>query len=195
MVRMVDFVTLTEAEQSDIEFDRSQADRVVANLLSYDSMRYTKLAQKVQRIEELEAEIKQLKLEVKEETRGFIASLFDAADAAKTRVVNTVSFILTLSKDPKPTETYQYAKVIGELEKHLTPDLIKVLTSIKEQFKSVVQKEASLKVTPKSNESLEEGIGDNISNFLRTYAKKVMNFLRNYDAKLAQLKQMAGVVQ
>lgn len=190
MVRMLDITTLTEAEQSDIEFDRNEAGKVVAILKSYNSQTYTKLAQKVQRIEALEEEIKQLKAEVKVETRGFIAALFDAADAARTRVVNTISFILTLSKDPKPTESYQYAKIIAELEQHLTPDLIKVLSSLKEKFKTITQKEPSLKVTAKNNESIDEEANDGTED-IRPYAAKVLRFLSNYDSKIEHLRSVA----
>lgn len=171
-------------EAIDFEYD---ADKVIANLTSHDSMVYTKLAQKVQRIEELEDEIKALKLEVKSDTRVHVADLFKAEDVVRTRVIETVSFILTLSKNPKPTETVQYAKVIGELEKHLTPELITLLESLKSQFKTVTQKEPSLKITPR--DEVKEGED---SNPLSSYGEKLLSFVNgwasSYDNKLDALK-------
>lgn len=170
-------------EAIDFEYD---TDKVIADLTSHDSMVYTKLAQKVQRIEELESEIKQLKLDVKSDTRAHVADLFKAEDVVRTRVINTISFMFTLSKDPKPTETVQYAKVIGELEKHLTPELITLLENLKKQFKTITQKEPSLKIT--SRDQVKEDSSDAI----KTYGEKLLSFVNGwasgYDDKLDALK-------
>ena len=111
--------------------------------------------------------------------------MFDAEDVARTRVVNTLSFIFTLSKDPKPTETVQYAKVIAELEKSLTPELIVVLNNLKDQFKSVTQKEPSLKIAP---QQLDEGIADKFKNYFAKFKNFISSWANKYDAKLNALK-------
>lgn len=170
-----------------IEFEYD-ADKVIADLTSHDSMVYTKLAQKVQRIEELEAEIKQLKSEVKSDARVYVADLFKAADVVRTRVVKTMKFIFTLSKDPKPTETVQHAKVIAELEKHLTPELILMLNGLREQFKTVTQKEPSLKITPRDEvKEAEAAVSP-----LESYSEKLLSFVNGwasgYDDRLDALK-------
>jgi uncharacterized protein (UPF0335 family) len=172
--------------ESDIEFHRD-ASKVVANLKSYESQVYTKLAQKVQRIEALESEIKQLKQEVKSESRQHVAALFDAEDAVRTRVVETISFILTLSKDPKPAESYKYAKIVEELEKQLTPELLAVLENLKTQFKTVTHKEPSLSVT-----KIEEGLGDKIKSYMTKYVDYIKSWAGKYDQKLDALKREAG---
>lgn len=168
-----------------IEFEYD-ADKVIADLTSHDSMVYTKLAQKVKRIEELESEIKALKLEVKSDTRVHVADLFKAEDVVRTRVINTISYMLTLSKDPKPSETVQYAKVVAELEKQLTPELIAVLESLKEQFKTITQKEPSLKIVPRDK------IKEDEESPLKTYGGKLLDFIEGwadrYDKKLEALK-------
>jgi len=180
---MRNFISIVEA---DIEFERG-ADKVVATLKSYNSQSYTKLAQKVERIEALEEEIKALKLQVKSEAKEHVHSLFEAEDTVRTRVVDTISFIITLSKDPKPTETVQYAKVIAELEKHLTPELIVLLENLKAQFKTVTQKEPSLKIAKKD-------LKESANAFVR-YTDKFNNFVDKwavrYDDKLDTLKQYA----
>lgn len=175
MKTMRDLIALFENE-----IERT-ADRAIVNLRSHDSMVYTKLAQKVQKIDALEKEIKALKEEVKAEAKQHVADLFAAEDEVRTRVVNTLSFILTLSKTPNPTVTVQYSKVIAELEQQLTPELVVVLTDLKEKFSTVSQREPSLKVVP-----VTEGIG--------SYFAKLLDFIRkwgkNYDNKLNQLKKM-----
>ncbi len=104
-------INLVEGRLPDIEYQDSEK-QVIAVLKSYKSQSYTKLAQKVERISQLESELKVLKEEVKQETRENVADLFDAEDAAKTRIVQTMSFILQLSKDPKATETPKYKDIL-----------------------------------------------------------------------------------
>src|SRR5690606_39404420 len=120
-----------------------------AHLNSYESGRYTKLGRNLHRIERLESRIKQIKEEVKGETKELVADLFNAEDAVRTRVVETVSFTFQLTKDPKATETVQYAKVLKELEEHLTPELIQVMESLKAKYSSTVQKSPSLSTVDK----------------------------------------------
>ena len=164
-----------------------QADKVIAHLKSYNSAAYTRLANRVEEVASLEAEIKAIKEDMKGLAREHVASLFAADDAAKTRVVDTISFILTLSKDPKPTETYQYAKIIEELTQHLTPELITVLSEIKARFKSVTQKEPSLKIAKKEPDAISEGI---VEHFRKFYSV-IRDWAKNYDRKLSALKQQA----
>mgnify|MGYP000727153710 CR=1 FL=1 len=181
---MRNFINIVEA---DIEFERG-IDKVVAKLKSYDSQSYTKLAQKVERIEVLEDEIKALKAQVKSEAKEHVHSLFEAEDTVRTRVVDTVSFIITLSKDPKPTETVQYAKVIAELEKSLTPELVALLENLKAQFKTVTQKEPSLKIAKKD---LTESFGNAFARYTDKFNNFVSKWSSKYDKKLDKLKQLA----
>lgn len=166
-----------------------QADKVIAYLKSYNSATYTRLANRVEEVTKLEAEIKAIKEEIKGLARENVASLFAADDAAKTRVIDTVSFILTLSKDPKATETYQYSKVLEELVSHLTPELISVLSEIKERFKSVTQKEPSLKIAKKDPVSLVEGFAEHF----RRFYSVIRDWGKRYDQKLIALKRQANI--
>lgn len=163
-------------------------DKATVDLTGTDSMVYTKLAKKVERIEQLEEEINQLKGEVKSDTRQYIAELFKAEDEIRTRVVNTKQFVLTLSKNPKPTETVQYAKVIAELEKVLTPKLLVVLQNLKEQFKTVTQKEPSLKIEPR--ESMNESVWDGLKGYLNKYLGFIKAWGADYDKELAKLQDL-----
>ena len=184
---MVRLVEMTKFMEADIEYDRSVMGRVVAYCRSYLSGKFTRLAHVMQTIGQKEEEVKILKKEAETLVRENLLSLFEATDAANTRVVETVSFIFTLSKDPAPTESYKNAKILEEFEKHLAPDLLAVLNDIKEQYKTITPKKASLKIEPKESASDDNDV-------FRPYANKVFNFLDKYDAKLARLKQMAAQV-
>lgn len=171
-----------------ISYIEDTAERVVAQLKSYNSAEYTRLANRVEEISQLEAEIKQAKEDVKSMAREHVAALFTADDIAKTRVVDTVSFILTLSKDPKPTESYQHAKIIGELTNHLTPELIAILEEIKSRYKTVTPKEPSLKISRKEPEQLDESLAGHFGKLLAV----VKRWAAGYDDRLRRLRRMAA---
>jgi uncharacterized protein (UPF0335 family) len=175
-------MNLCEGRNPDLEYQDAE-DKVIAKLASYKSQSYTKLAQKVQRIEELEAEVKALKEEVKQESRENVADLFDAEDAVKTRIVETMSFILTLSKDPKATETPKYKDILEELTNHLTPELIIVLEQLKKQMVTITQKAPSMKIRP-----IDEGF---VGSIFARLKNAVMSWGQRYDQKLNNLKRYA----
>lgn len=179
------------AEQS-----KGEITKVTAFLKSYESGRYTKLGRNLKRIELLEKRVKQLKEDTKQDSRELVADLFHAEDAACTRVVDTVSFVFQMSKDPKATETVKYSKVLEELQNHLTPELQEVLETLIEKHKSApVQKAASLKATDKAatEESINEGLGDKLKGFFAKLASWVDQWGAQYDTKLDQLKAEVGM--
>lgn len=171
-------------ENPDVSYT-SDAKKVVAVLKSYNSQSYTKLAQKFEQIAMLEAEVKQLKAEVKASTKEDVADLFDAEDAIMTRVIETVSFTLTLSKDPIPTVSPKYKDILEALSTQLTPELILVLEELKKNMVTVTQKSPSLSIKPVS-----EG---RFSNFFAKFKNLVFNWGQKYDQKLDQLKSQASV--
>lgn len=174
---------ITEVRNPNFEYE-GKADQIAVNLKSYDSASYTKLAQKVLQIAEYADKIAALKEEVKQETRDKIQDLFDAEDEIKTRVVNTLSFIFTLSKKPKATDTFKYAEIVKELEAHLTPDLLEVLAELKDKYKSVTQKEAGLKVKAQ----VKEGVLETIKTMLSSFYDKIVKWAKKFDTDLDDLK-------
>jgi hypothetical protein len=167
---------------ADVEFERVK-DKVIARLRNYDSQSYTKLAQKLIRISELTEELNELKGEVKQESRDYVAALFGAEDAAHTRVVETVSFIFELTKDPKPTVTPQYKAILEALTEHLTPELVTVLEALKKSMVSVTQKAPALKVRPVDESA------DQHDQLLQS----VDRWATSYDTKLDELRAQAGL--
>jgi len=180
---------ICEARNPDFDYDESNAGKVIVQLKSYNSQSYTKLAQKIEKVKALEAEVKQLKLDIVQEGRENVNDLFDASDAVNTRVVETVSFIYQLTKDPKPTEAPKYKDILEALTTHLTPELIVVLTQLKAKMVTVTQKQPALSLTDKN--AVGESIGDmgrGIVNAFRAFKKHVQRWAYNYDEYLAKLK-------
>lgn len=171
----------------DLDYKRSKG-QVLALLHGKHSEEYTRLAYKIEEIQKLEDEIKLLKKDIKGEIKEKIFSLFDAEDKIYTRVVETVSVIFTVSKDPQPTSTVSYKKVLDEFTKHLTPDLIDVLEKLKLKFTAVRQREPSLKFKRK-DEFLDTDLIQ-----LRSEIRNFYNFIINvwgpeYDLKLERVKE------
>jgi hypothetical protein len=173
------------------------ADKALAVLTSHDSAPYTKLANNIRRLAELEAEVKELKESIKTDTRDHVQALFEAEDVVRTRIVETVSFTLTLSKDPKASETFKYKEILDELAKSFTPELIQKMTDLKKTFKSVTQKPPSLKLADKKPLKEEVSLKSFFSS-LKKMSSKFMKYIsswsKSYDKKLASLKQKAKAI-
>lgn len=176
-------------------------EKVTAHLRGKDSEIYTKLLKKLDKLEKLEKEVSALKKEVKAETKQHIVELFDADDACRTRVVETVSVIMTLTKDPKPVEGYKYGEILKELEDHLTPSLTKVLAEIRDRYKTTTQRAPSLSyhgVMPEST-VVREGLLDGASLVFQRLAREFSQFKtlilawgERYDRRLARVQDMLG---
>jgi len=208
---MRDYLNLFEAAASDYvgkvqhpevsyhaEETKGMISKIIVNLKGSYSGRFTKIGRNLKRIEWLESKIKQLKEETKAEVKEFSADWFHASDAASTRVIETVSFIFQLSKDPKPTETVKYAKVIEELQDQLTPELQKVLEALISKHSSSVQKSPSLKTIDKATqteESINEGIGEKLKGFYSKLKNWVDSWGSKYDSKLNALKAQVGLTE
>lgn len=181
--------TSTPPTRNDLDFEET-VDKVIARLKSYDSAVYTKLGNKLLKLQALEEEVKTLKAELKADTKVYISDLFTAEQAAKTRVIETVSFIFTLSKDPKATVTTKYVEVLKELAGHLTPQLLAIMEQLKTQYQSVTQKSPSLKVFKKVKESVARVDEDNMDEYFRVFKELVLEWGDKYDSKLQKLKDM-----
>lgn len=176
-------------DHPEVTFEDPTPKKVIAHLRAYKSGTYTKLAQNLEKIETLTQELKDLKDETKTIARDDVAALFSAEDAAKTRVVKTMSYIFEMTKDPAPTTTYKYAAALEEFQDHLTPELVTVLKAILEKHKTVTQKEPALKLTStsKAKDLQKEAFGlDKIKSFV----VKVMTWARRFDKKLARIEKM-----
>lgn len=179
------------------EQTKGEITKVIANLEAAPSGRYTKLGRNMMAIQRYSDRINELKEAVKQDTRELVADLFNAEDAARTRVVETVSFTFQLTKDPKATETVQYKKVLDELQSHLTPELIAVMRTLEEKYKTVTQKAPALSYQDKrpkeesiseGSEELTEGLADKLKAFASKFFGWVQSWGKKYDAKLEALK-------
>lgn len=172
---------------SDYEISRDpKAGKAIANLRGKDSEKYTKLANRIQELQKLEDEIKTIKKEIKSDTKDLIADLFTAEDIIYTRVVETVSVIFTMSKDPEPTKSVSYAKVLNDLTEFLTPELKEKLEELKSAYTSTSSREPSLRVDRKVE--FVDTASQQILNYAYTFKQNILAWAQQYDRKLNQIK-------
>lgn len=165
-------------------------DKVIATLTKSKSAEFTKLAKKIQEAKELSDRVKKLEAEIKGEAREAISGLFKAEDEVYTRIVETASFSLKLTKVPEPTVTVKYASVIKELRTHLSNDLISILDNLEYKFRTVTEKSAALSFSAK-NESINEesnDLFDKLKDYSDRYLDAVESKLLSFDTKLEELE-------
>lgn len=165
----------------------TKTNRAIIMLQGKDSEIYTKLAVKLQKIQDLEDEAKKLKKEVKDETRTYIEDLFTSDDVIYTRVVETVSVIFTLSKKPEASTTPQYKTILEELIQFLTPELQKKLEELKALYSTTVEKQASLRFTRKL-EFADTELEDFLI-LLRNFKEEVLDWANAYDHALQDISE------
>jgi len=153
------------------QYDRDET-KITAQIDSKLGPKFDQLVKDLQTVDNLKAQVKEMQDNTKTQTRQDIAFLFDVEDAVFTRVIETKNVILEISKDPKPTETPQYKKILEALEKHLTPDLIEVLEQLKQEHKTIVQKDPAVKYRVKEEESSDLDLSS-FTNWIESYDKKL----------------------
>lgn len=183
-MKIYEIIKEARADHPDVSYV-SEPTKVTAFVSNDLSRKYTQLYNNLKRITDLSEELKALQEQVKQDRREQVMDLFDVEDAVFTRVIETKSVVLTLSKDPKATEAPKYKVILEELEKHLTPELITVLEVLKKEHVTVTQKEPSLRAEPKS--TIDENISDN------SVLSKISNWLPKFDRKLDAIHDQLGM--
>ena len=172
--------------------------KITAFLTSQLSGKYTKLGRNLLKIKKAKEDLKMLEDETKDMTKELVGDLFHAEDEVYSRFVDTVSFIFEMSKKPKATETFKYAKIFEELEKDMTPELLARYHDLKEKYKTVTQKSPSLTAIDKNapvatEESIvNEGMADKLKAFFSKFYQAIKGWGVSYDSKLDALKAEVG---
>ena len=186
----------------EVKKEKNAITKVTAQLSSYDSGKYTRLAQNFARMEQIALETVELQTSMKADMRAAFEPLFNAEETAYSRVIETVSFVMSLTKNPAPATTVRYSEVLKELEEHLTPELLTVLESIKAKYsKANESKPSSFSYKPKAggvgdqSESVQESaMVDKMKSFFSKYLEKITQWGSSYDSKLIKLKKNAGMM-
>jgi hypothetical protein len=179
---------LKEGRSEDLSYTeksvKGKLDKVIVELKGNQSGKFTKLAKQYQALktatEELEKKQNEFNAEIKKEA----LDLFDAGDEVMTRVVETVSMTIQLSKKTEVTTTKVDIEAIIAGLAELVPDLT-------EQIKMLV--EANTKVStsvrsPALKVALKEGILDDVKEWISGVYDTVLSWTKKFDRKKDKLQ-------
>lgn len=185
---------ISEARNPNLTYTQKEVsgklDRVIVELSGRESEKFTKLAKSFKRtktqIERLVKVQDALNAEVKKEA----IDLFDAQDEVMTRVVNTVSLGITISKKPEVKDTIKTDwEGVAKGIMALTPELDDKIKGLIEQFTTVkagVPKDVSLRVDIKEG-VISDAFGKLLGK-LKSFLNSIKSWGSSYDSKLEKLK-------
>ena len=167
---------------------KGQVDRVIVELNSKHSEKFTKLGSRYktikEQLEELDGRMKTLNAEIKDQ----FADYFDAEDEVLTRVIDTVSLTLTLTKKSVSTKTETDYKAVVEGLLDLVPELSDKINDLINVHTSVSERVTQSKL---NEPKLKEGVSDfwlKVKAFLKSFVSKITSWGRSYDVKLKKLQ-------
>jgi hypothetical protein len=174
-------------------------DRVVVNLKAHQAGAFSRLTSRYERLDKVMKNMIEARDQVNDQVRAELEDLFDAEDEVLTRVVQTASWAITLSKATKgeDKEVKDYEPIIeglmGLIDKSLLPkaeELVKAFTSVAKG------KDTPTKLTVKpldsKAEDLSEGVIKNVKLWLSNLVTKVKAWAKSFDREFADLKKQAA---
>lgn len=170
---------------------KKEVDRVTATLQGNDSGAFTRVAKRYKQIDRLQASLKIKRDELNKEVTAKVEALFNAEDEIYTRVVDTVSIVMTLSKKTEvTTEDFDIDGYLEEVETLLV-GFEKKLQLLRAKYTEVetITKKSALRVKIKESTS----IWDKISSWADKIYKHIVSSLAKADAKIDKMKTELGV--
>lgn len=191
---------LNEERQKDLVYKEKQVknvlDRVTVELSGNYSGAMSRLTTRYTRLDKQAKLMTERRNDLNAQMKDVAQRLFDAEDEVLTRVVETVSYSIMLTKAEKaatkdPKKTVDYSAIVKELGK-LLPELSEQITALTEKYTEI----AEAKDTPtmlKVKSKVDESIIGRAWGWVRTFAENVKSWARKYDDKLAELKKMKPI--
>ena len=183
---------LFEARQPDLTYTekqvKGQVDRVIVELNAKRSEKFTKLGSRYkmikEQLEELDDKMKALNAEIKDQFTDY----FDAEDEVLTRVIETVSLTLTLTKRSVTTKSEIDYKAVVEGLLEMVPELSDKINDLINVHTAVSERVTQSKL---NEPKLKEGVADiwmKIKGFLKSFASKITSWAKGYDQRLKKLQ-------
>lgn len=194
---------VTEAREKDLKYTekavKNKIDRVTVELNGHQSGAMSALTHRYDRLDRAIKEMTARRNDMNEKIKDKVTDLFDAEDIVLTRVVETVSFTLTLSKLVKAAEqkdkvVVDYESIARELTKLIPDDLQKAVQEITDRYTEVTlaaDKSPALRIKSKNGDKLTEDVLSSLKRYMDSVSKWIAGMLKwavKYDGKLDALK-------
>ena len=189
---------LLEDRRADLNYKeklvKHQLDRVIVELEAHESGAMTKMASRYFSIDKAVKKLMEVKDKMNAGVKERAEALFNAEDIVLTRVVETVSFTLTLSKQMQ-IEASERTVVNYEL---IAKELMKLISDeLKPQVDAIVKEATTKTAIPASTKSpalriqpkVEEGFIDSTVDMFKNFVIRFKNWAKMYDRKLTELKR------
>jgi CRISPR/Cas system CSM-associated protein Csm2 small subunit len=156
------------------------------------SGKFTKLISNYKKIQKAVEALAKKQGELNAHMKEEVEDLFDAEDEVYTRVVDTISATLTLSKKQSVTTTkIDYEAILAKITE-LQPELEEKIKELTTEFTKVTtaEKSPALRTMIKEAESLEEGLKE-LAKYVKDIAKAALSAIKgwgkSYDKKLEKI--------
>ena len=195
--------TLVEDRQKEWKYTEKRVkgalNKVTLELEGSDSGAMSRLMTRYKRLDRQWKLMEERRNEVNRQVKDVADRIFDAEDALATRVIETVSYTVMLTKatpasEKEATPQTDYESAFAELSR-LVPELEEKAKEILAKYTELVPPKdtpSALKYTPK----LEEGVSDVVKGWLskaKTFVKEFLGWGRTYDAKLDAFRRKYGL--
>lgn len=170
-------------------------DKVTVKLKGAESSPITKLSNQYMEIKKLEKELKDKKDALTPEIKDAIDELFDASDALKTKYIETVKNIITITKDISPSEKEEFDAegFFSELSELVDKEIYQTLLDIKEKYTNIKKssgRRGSIRdVKVKENNHNDSNFAKKLKNWVTDYVRKINRKISSFDNKLEKLKR------
>lgn len=192
------------------EKTKGELTKVIVALEGNASQQASKLAKRFARLKKSSDLISKATKEINEKLTSQALGYFDeAADKIATRVVQTASFVISVSKDPVQSEKTEvnyealYADIIKLIDSSLQPQITALLDAHTKKWTPEAKK-PSMTVKPMAEDLVDEGLLSAAANKLEQWVEAITGGLksfrdhiagwgRGYDLQLNALKKQAKV--
>jgi CRISPR/Cas system CSM-associated protein Csm2 small subunit len=193
---LVELLSIMEARKAELSYEEKKVkgalDRVILSLQGNQSGKFTKLISNYKKIQKAVEALAKKQGELNAHLKEEVEDLFDAEDEVYTRVVDTISATLTLSKKQSVTTTkIDYEAILAKITE-LQPELEEKIKELTTEFTKVTtaEKSPALRTTIKEAESLEEGLKE-LAKYVKDIAKAALSAIKgwgkSYDKKLEKI--------
>jgi len=175
---------------------KKQIERVIVELNGSESGQLTRLASRYDRLNKAIKVMGEKKDELNADIKAKVEDLFAAEDIVLTRVIETCSFTLTVSKRAKVPEkvAVDYEAIAKALAELISDELQPQVDEILKTFTTITpmpDKSPALQVKAKVNEGFIGDLKASIISLIKKTIKKVASWAPKFDKKLATLKKLA----
>jgi septal ring factor EnvC (AmiA/AmiB activator) len=169
-------------------------DRVTVELSGSYSGSMSRLTSRYAKLDRQAKLMTERRNEVNAEMKEVSQRLFDAEDEVLTRVIETVSYTITLTKaekaaDKESKKTVDYSAILKELSK-MVPELEEKIKDLTEKYTEISEaKDTPTQLRIKSK--VDEGMIGRAWAWTKTFLDSITVWGKGYDARLDKLKELA----